>query len=142
VDVELAEEVRSLMAALDSNEEASDIVNGPDPRLGRGEDIIETLTPEIHPGMTDINVLPSTTPGPCESILLVAIGFRDSVERMIVEAIKQISECQKQKRPNKFILFYAANWNFRAWSEHMNWFKKNTRGVWLKTPGGRWSPLP
>jgi hypothetical protein len=71
-------------------------------------------------------------PGPCASILFVAIGKRDGVEKRILEAIDHTSV--KCKDITKYVIFYAVLWDTIVWLKYVESFKKLSVITILKIP--------
>ena len=107
--------------------------------LRSGKKIIERLFRDtklrgIEPSLSGshINVIPPVGhPGPCCSILLVAIGSWDSIEKRILEAVEHTYV--KCARITKYVIFYAAKWDQEIWIRHEQSFRPGITVV-LKIP--------
>jgi hypothetical protein len=105
-------------------------------RVNSGEKIIEALARGTGGGNL-INVIPGGTPTGCKEILVVAIGYNDSANERILEAVEHIkTNCPGTTRK---VLFLAAWWGVPEWRKHRASFT-DVR-VLLKIIGERPIPL-
>jgi hypothetical protein len=88
-------------------------------KLDSGESIIHALT---HGATGDywVNLIPSGTPGRCRDTLVVGIGYEDSVNERILEAIEHVKvHCPGTTTK---VVFLAAWWGVPEWLRHRESF--------------------
>ena len=96
---------------------ASDSFFGLD--LGDSKEISMTgkdLIKRIGTGGNAVNVIPGGVPGGCHSVLVAAIGSRESVENRIYQAIEHTGA--KCRAITKNVVFVALKWNQSTWLKH------------------------
>jgi hypothetical protein len=82
---------------------------------------------------SSINIIPSDEKVPCSRVLLVAIGHNDDCEKRLLEAIECVSSICPGK--TRYVIFYAASWETRAWQNHLQSPKRHGCSVLLKLIG-------
>ena len=135
---DIPKELQEIIEILEHREREFEILWNPNV-LRSGKKIIERLFGDIElqgiePSLSGsyINVIPPVGhPGPCRSVLLVAIGSLDSIENRILEAVEHIYV--KCAGITKYVIFYAAKWNQEIWIRHEQSFRPGITVV-LKIP--------
>ncbi len=100
-----------------------------------GEGIIKAIfgsTSTYDHHSMGINVIPGGKPGTCQRDLVVAIGYRDGVEKRIFQAMEHISVKCRSETQN--VIFIALKWDFSIWLEHVHAFRMNQVKVYLCIP--------
>ena len=122
---ELPREFRAFLEELEKYERRHEIPWRPDV-MTSGRKMLRALFSETRGQAygargVSINVIPPVgRTGHCRSLLLVAIGTRDSVERRILEAVEHVrAKCADITR---YIVLYAAKWDHGAWLRHSQSF--------------------
>ena len=101
----------------------------PIPNYGHGETIIETSLPLGWEGKT--NVILGGVDGTCHNILVVGIGFNDSISERLLQAVQHVRVYCPQ---TKMVMFLAMKWDYSEWNFYQHIFKKFTNKCELRLP--------